>query len=359
LAISQLYLQSAGEGPNSLDQMINYHSPAVSVVVVNWNGKHLLDKCLGLLERQTLGDAEILLIDNGSTDGSVAYVREHFPEVEVVSLSENRGFAGGNNIGIRAAHGEYIALLNNDAQPESYWLEALVHALEAHPEVGFCASKMLRADNPRVIDTAGDVFYDYGVGGKRGMDQLDGPEFSKTEYVFGACAGAAIYRRSMLEDIGLFDEDFFLYDEDIDLSFRAQLRGYKCLYVPQARVYHQVAATTGWGSPLSVYYSRRNMLYVLLKNMPMSLMLRYLGQMLLYLLAGDIIYSLTGYLEAVARARVDNLKMLRKMLAKRRRIQKTRRVPDAYIQSILTKGQLGTQVRSVLTQLYHGQLKPL
>lgn len=339
--------------------MIDYHPPTVSVVIVNWNGKHLLDKCLGLLGRQTLGGAEVLLVDNGSTDGSVAYVQERFPEVRVISLPENRGFAGGNNIGIRAASGEYIALLNNDAQPESYWLDALVHALEAHPEAGFCASKMLRADNPQVIDTAGDVFYDYGAGGKRGMDQLDGSEFSRTEYVFGACAGAAIYRRSMLEDIGLFDEDFFIYDEDIDLSFRAQLRGYKCLYVPQARVYHQVAATTGWGSSLSIYYSRRNMLYVLLKNMPMSLMLRYLGQMLLYLLAGDMIYSLTGYPGAVARARIDNLKMLRKMLAKRRKIQNARRVSDVYIQSILTKGQLGARMRNVLTQLSQGRLRPL
>ena len=323
----------------------------VSVIIVNWNQRQLLDKCLGLFGKQTLQNIEILLVDNGSTDGSVAYVREHFPNVHVIALPENRGFAGGNNVGIRAARGEYIALLNNDAQPEPQWLEALVHALEAHPEVGFCASKMLRADDPRVIDTAGDLFYDYGVGGKRGMDQLDGPEFSRTEYVFGACAGAAIYRRAMLEDIGLFDEDFFLYGEDIDLSFRAQLRGYKCLFVPQARVHHQVAATAGWGSHLSVYYSLRNMLYVLVKDMPASLLLRHLGPILFYFLAGDMIFTVAGYAGAVARARRDNLKMLRKMMAKRRAIQAARCMPEAYIESILTKGQLGVRVRSVLAQM--------
>jgi len=303
------------------------------------------------LKKQILGKMGIILIDNGSTDGSVAYVREHFPDVEVIALSENRGFAGGNNVGIRAAHSEYIALLNNDAQPEPHWLEALVHALEAHPEVGFCASKMLGADDPRVIDTAGDVFYDYGVGGKRGMDQLDGPEFSQTEYVFGACAGAAIYRRTMLEDIGLFDEDFFLYGEDIDLSFRAQLRGYKCLFVPQARVYHEVAATAGRGSHPSVYYSRRNMFYVLVKDLPTSLLLRHLGPILFYFLAGDLIFALAGYAGAVARARRDNLKMIKKIMAKRREIQSTRCVPDSYIESILTRGQLGARVRSILTPM--------
>lgn len=340
--------------------MTSYHPwPGISVVIVNWNGRQLLGTCLELLKKQTLKNVEGILVDNGSSDGSVAYVREHFPEVEVIALPENRGFAGGNNVGIRAADSDYIALLNNDAQPEPHWLEALAHALEAHPEVGFCASKMLRADDPRVIDTAGDVFYDYGAGGKRGMDQLDGPEFSQTDYVFGACAGAAIYRRAMLQDIGLFDEDFFLYGEDIDLSFRAQLRGYQCLFVPQARVYHQVAATAGWGSHLSIYYSRRNMLYILLKDLPTSLLLRHLAPILFYFLAGDLIFALASYGGAVAQARRDNLKMARKMMTKRREIQSTRCVSDAYIESILTRGELAARVQSILTQLFHGQVKPL
>ncbi|MEA3345410.1 MAG: glycosyltransferase family 2 protein [Chloroflexota bacterium] len=327
----------------------------LSVIVVNWNRRDLLALCLTALQAQSYPRSEIILVDNGSTDGSVAYVREHFPQVKVIALPENRGFAGGNNVGIRAASGKYIALLNNDAQPESHWLEALVHALETHPEVGFCASKMLRADDPQLIDTAGDVFYDYGVGGKRGMDQLDGDGFFRREYVFGACAGAAIYRRAMLQDVGLFDEDFFLYMEDIDLSFRAQLRGYKCLFVPEAQVYHQVAASAGWGSHLSIYYTRRNILYVLVKDLPTSLLLHHLGPILFYFLASDLIFAVSGYAGATARARRDNLKMLKKMLAKRRRIQSTRRVSDAYVDSILTKGQLGSRVRTVLTRLVHGQ----
>ena len=340
--------------------MTNYNpQPSISVIIINWNGRHLLGKCLGLLRKQALRNAKILLVDNGSTDGSAAFVGEHFPQVEVIALPENRGFAAGNNVGIRASSSEYIALLNNDAQPEPHWLEALVQALEAHPEVGFCASKMLRADDPQVIDTAGDLFYDYGVGGKRGMDQLDGPEFSRSEYVFGACAGAAIYRRAMLEDIGLFDEDFFLYGEDIDLSFRAQLRGYKCLFVPEARVYHQVAATAGWGSYLSTYYSRRNMLYVLVKNLPTSLLVRYLAPILFYFLASDLVLSLAGYARAVARARRDSFKMIAKMMAKRREIQSARRVSDGYIKSILTRGQLHTRITTIARQLRHGHLRPL
>lgn len=327
--------------------------PRVTAVVQNWNRRDLLQPCLAALRGQSYPSSEIVLVDNGSTDDSVAYVREHFPEVTVMALPDNRGFAAGNNVAIRASNSRYIALLNNDAQPEADWLEAMMDALATHPEVGFCASKMLYLDDLQTIDTAGDVFYDYGAGGKRGMDQPDGCEFSRAEYVFGACAGAAIYRRSMLQDIGLFDEDFFLYMEDIDLSFRAQLRGYKCLFVPAGRVYHQVSATTGRGSRLSIYYSLRNMLYVLVKDLPTSLLIHHLGPILVYFLAGDAIFALSGYAAEVARARRDNLGMVRKMLAKREAIQSTRRVSDAYIESIMTKGQLGARVRSTLRGLFH------
>jgi GT2 family glycosyltransferase len=329
--------------------------PPVTTIVQNWNRSDLLQPCLAALRGQSYPSSEIILVDSGSTDDSVAYVREHFPEVTVMALPCNRGFAAGNNVAIRASNSRYIALLNNDAQPEPYWLEALVDTLATRAEVGFCASKMLYLDDPQIIDTAGDVFYDYGAGGKRGMDQPDGSEFSQTEYVFGACAGAAIYRRAMLGDVGLFDEDFFLYMEDIDLSFRAQLRGHKCLFVPAARVYHQVAGTTGRGSPLSIYYSLRNMPYVLVKNLPIALLVRHLGLILFYFLAGDAVFALSGYTGAVARARRDNLRMIEKMLAKRKRIQSTRRVSDAYIESVMTKGQLGARIRSTLSRLAHGQ----
>jgi len=334
--------------------MRDHLQPVASVIIVNWNGKRLLGRCLRGLRRQTFQDFQTLLVDNGSTDRSVAYVREHFPEVKVIALPQNRGFAGGNNVGIRASHGKYVALLNNDAEPDPRWLEALIEALEAHPEVGFCASKMLRADTPGVIDTAGDIFYTHGVGGKRGAGQRDGPGFSRAEYVFGACAGAAIYRRAMLEDISPFDEDFFLYGEDVDLSFRAQLRGYKCLFVPEARVYHQVAATAGLDSPLSVYYTRRNMLYVLVKDLPTSLLLHHLGAILLHFLAGDLLYALIGHAAVVARARRDNLKLMRKMLAKRRWIQRTRCVPDVYIQSLLTERSWRARMRDALAQMRGG-----
>jgi GT2 family glycosyltransferase len=327
----------------------------VSVVIANWNRRDLVKQCLESLRNQSYSNFEIVLVDNGSSDGSVAFVEQQFPEVRVLALTRNNGFAAANNAGIRIARGELIALLNNDAKPEPSWLESLVHALEAHPEVGFCASKILRTGDDQVIDTAGDVYFYYGVGSKRGIDRVDGPEFSQKEYVFGACAGAAIYRRAMLEDVGLFDEDFFLYMEDIDLSFRAQLRGYRCLFVPEARVYHQVAATAGWGSGLSIYYTRRNILYVLLKNLPTSLLLRHSGPILFYFATSDLVLALSGYVREVARARMDNLGMISRMLTKRRDIQDTRRESDAYVESILSRGQLGTQVRTVLGRLLRGQ----
>lgn len=324
-------------------------------MIVNWNGRPLLDSCLRALRGQAFPqeDTEILLVDNGSTDGSVAYVQAHYPEVKAIALPENRGFAGGANAGIQAARGPTIALLNNDAWPEPHWLEALVQALEAHPEVGFCASKILCADDPQVIDTAGDSFYTYGMGAKRGMGQRDGPQFSQEAHVFGACAGAALYRRALLEDLGGLDEDFFLYGEDVDLSFRAQLKGYHCLFVPEARAYHRVAATAGRGSDRVVYYNRRNMVYVLMKDLPTSLWLRHLASILFYWAGGDGFFVLSGHTGAILRARRDNLAMARRMMAKRKAIQATRRVSDATIESLLTHRPLRECVRSALAQLFH------
>ncbi len=313
--------------------------PAISVVVLNYNGKRYLESCLGSLEKQTFRDFEVILVDNGSSDGSVEYVEDNFPWVRVIALEENLGFCGGNNVGIRAARGEYVALLNNDTEVEPRWLEELKTALNNNDQVGFCASRMLVHGQPHTIDTVGDVFYACGVGGKRGYLEQDNGQYDEAEYVFGACAGAAIYRRAMLDDVGLLDEDFFAYDEDIDLSFRAQLRGYKCLFVPAAIVYHRIGSTLGRDSDFWLYLSRRNMLYVLLKNMPAPLLLRNLHYILAYFLLGDLLSVLRGRGKQIWRARLDNLKNLSKTLGKRKAIQRRRRVSDRYIASMLIGGR--------------------
>ncbi len=311
--------------------------PAISVIAANFNGKHFLKGCLGSLESQTFADFEVILVDNGSSDGSVEYVNQAFPSVKIISLPENVGFCAGNNIGIKAAQGEYICLLNNDTQVDSIWLEELKRALDRNSDVGVCASKMLLQDRPDTIDAAGDVFYSCGIGGNRGHFEPDDGRFAETDFVFGACAGAAIYRRNMLEDIGLLDEDFFAYGEDTDLSFRAQLRGYRCLFVPTAVVYHVGGGTMKHASDQRRYLSHRNRLYTLIKDMPGDLLLKHLFPIVCYSFLRDVSWILQGKWHVVRRAWLDGLRNSNRMLEKRKEIQQGRKVSSHYIDSLLIK----------------------
>lgn len=310
--------------------------PRVDVLVLNYNGERFLRACLDSLLRQTYADARLILVDNSSQDGSAALVQGEFPEVEVLALERNYGFAGGNNRAIAATHSEYVALLNNDTEAEPGWLDALVEALDTHPAVGFCASRVVRISDRRAIDTAGDVFYTDGVGDKRGSG-VDMDCYTRPAYVFGASGAAVLYRRSMLERIGLLDEDLFAYDEDIDLSFRAQLQGFKCLFVPNAIVFHHVGASFGRRSARYIKLVRRNMLDVLIKNMPSRLLLKYGWRIAPYYLLGDLKYSLQGYAGAVLGARWENVRALPRTLAKRRTIQRSATVTWREIDAVLTR----------------------
>ncbi|MBE0558465.1 MAG: glycosyltransferase family 2 protein, partial [Proteobacteria bacterium] len=245
----------------------------VSIVIVNWNGREFLPECLDALRRQVYRDFSAILVDNGSQDGSVAFVSEHYPEVRIVALPDNRGFAAANNVAFETVETEFVALLNNDTVPDSLWLQSLIEALEAHPQAGMAASKMLLYDRRKVIDRAGDGYTTAGAALLRGRG-LSVESHRVREWVFGACAGAGVYRTAMLRDIGFFDEDFFLLYEDVDLSFRAQLKGYKCIYVPEALVYHKGSASIVHDSPRSVYYGHRNLEWVYIQNMPFWLLLR-------------------------------------------------------------------------------------
>ncbi len=316
----------------------------VSVVVLNWNGQAHLDVCLRSLRRQRFSGAEVILVDNGSTDGSPAYVRQHFPEVRVIENQANLGFCAGNNIGIRAAGGRLVALLNNDTEASPNWLTQLVEAAAAHPEAGMFASKMLNFHNRRIIDSAGDQFHVAGFAIKRGWRQNDDARFQRPCSIFGACAGAAMYRRAMLDDVGLLDSDFFANGEDVDLSFRAQLRGYACRFVPQAVVYHKGGATIG-KSPTWFYLMRRNQLWVLIKNMPAALMRRYLAQILFYNLASVVYHPVKGRGKLIFAAYRDALAGFPAMRRKRARIQPARRASLRDINAILTRRGLLRRAR--------------
>ena len=246
---------------------------SVSVVIPNYNGLEHLPACLEALRAQRFRDFETILVDDGSTDGSAEWVRRHYPEVRVVELGRNTGMAAAANRGWHLAAGQSIALLNNDTRADPGWLEALVEAAEAHPEVPFFASKIRLFDRPGVLHAAGDLYGVDGIPRNRGAWEEDHGQYDEETEVWGPCGAAAFYRRTLLEELEGFDERFFMYLEDVDLAWRAQLRGYRCRFVPQAVVYHKVSATGG--GVLASYYVGRNTLLVLVKDMPGPLLRRH------------------------------------------------------------------------------------
>ena len=304
----------------------------VAVIVVNWNGKALLSECFESLRTQVYTRFSTILVDNGSTDGSVDFVRKEFPEVRIIALSENAGFSIANNIAIRSVNSDYVALLNNDAVAHPFWLKNLVTALESTPEAGLAASKILLYEKRDAIDRAGDSYTTAGTGLLRGRGaDADADAYDQREWVFGACAAAGLYRRRMLKEIGLFDEDFFLLYEDVDLSFRAQLSNYRCLYVPEAKVYHKASSSIIHDSPISVYYSHRNLEWVYLKNMPARLIRKSIIPHMIYNVAACLYFLGKGRLVEFVRAKRDAFKGLKPMLQKRRSIQENCVVDTAYI----------------------------
>jgi GT2 family glycosyltransferase len=308
----------------------------ISVIIVNWNGERYLANCLDALQNQETKPNSMLLVDNASSDCSIEMVQCDYPEIEIIRLDQNLGFAAGNNIALKAISTEFVALLNNDAVPHPLWLSKLLDALTKNRHAGFAAAKMLSYYSPELIDRAGDVYTRAGTGLLRGRGQPS-DSYDRQEFVFGACAGAALYRTEMLRDVGFFDEDFFILYEDVDLSFRAQLRGYKCIYVPDAVVYHIGSGSIGKDTPMSVYYSHRNLEWVYIKNMPASLIKRTIVPHLIYDMAAFFFFVARGRGADYLRAKWDALKGMRTALQKRREIQKGKRVSDSYIGSLLEK----------------------
>ncbi|MBN2568704.1 MAG: glycosyltransferase family 2 protein [Deltaproteobacteria bacterium] len=319
-------------------------SEQVQIIIVNWNGRAFLEDCLQSLRRQSYRSFSVTLVDNASTDGSLELVSERFPEVQVIALTENRGFAEANNCALRDSTTPYVALLNNDAVADPYWLESLVETLEQTKEAGFAASKMLYYDRPGLIDRCGDGYTRAGVGLLRGRGEPSG-HYNRRELTFGACAGAALYRTSMLKDVGFFDGDFFLLYEDVDLSFRSQLKGYTCLYVPEALVYHRGSGSLVHDSSISVYYGHRNLEWVYIKNMPARLIPRTIFFHIIYDIIALCYFVVRGRGIDYFRAKKDALKGLKRVLKKRRQIQDNRTVDDSYVWGLLDRPALTHRLR--------------
>lgn len=306
--------------------------PDITVIIPNWNGARWLPTCLDALSAQTLRPAEVVLVDNGSTDNSIAIAQAAYPALRLIAFPENRGFAAAVNAGIRQTTAPFVALLNTDTQPAPDWLAGLAHKLaEAPAPVAGIASRMVDLANPTKLENAGDLLSWQGMAAKRGHG-LPATEFDQPADIFSPCAGAALYRRSFLESASLFDERFFAYLEDVDLGFRGRWMGFQFLYCPEAVIRHQ---GHGAGLPRARYVRliTRNRILLLLKNLPLRSLLRHAHQILYgqgyYLIAyRQPLQVLCGWLMVVPQ--------IPHLLRERRKIAALRRVPICQVESWLT-----------------------
>jgi GT2 family glycosyltransferase len=260
-------VQTAGESHNIKEPILK---DTTTIIIPNYNGLKFMEMCFESLEAQTYKRFHTLVVDNGSTDGSVEWLKEHESDrLQVIYLDENTGFSGAVNKGIQAADTKYVLLLNNDVRCEPDFVLELVRAISRTPNVFSVASKMLKMYEPDTIDSAGDLYTVLGWAFNRGAGE-SAENYSHPTEVFTACAGAAIYRREVFDEIGLFDEKHFAYLEDVDIGYRARIAGYRNLYCPKAIVYHVGSGTSGsMYNPFKVKLSARNIIYVYYKNMPL------------------------------------------------------------------------------------------
>lgn len=305
----------------------------VSTIIVNYNGLKFLKRCISSLLEQTYPDIEIILVDNGSTDNSIEFIKKEFPSVKIIANNENLGFAKGNNIGIREAKGDLIATLNNDTEVTSKWIEELVKAINSDNNVGMCSSKILFMNDPKIINSTGMRISRSGACWDRGIFEYDTGQYEQIEEIFGPCACAAMYRKEMLEKIGLFDEDFYAYMEDSDLAFRGRLTGWKCLYVPTAVVYHYLGGTAGYMSDYTIYYGNRNIIWNCFKNFPGWLLFTSLPWIIGRNIAVIPYYFLKGHGKIVLKSKIDGIIGIPKMISKRFNSENSKNDVKKYIET--------------------------
>jgi len=322
------------EAPRLLDG----DAPAVArvtAVVITYNGRELLERMLPTLLSQRYGNFEALVVDDGSVDGTVEHLRQRWPQVRVIANPVNLGVAASLNRGVQAAHGEYVALLNNDIELDPGWLAALVRSLEEHPEAAASTGKLLDFHRRELFEAAGDFMRWSGMSGHYGQGERVGVACEDPVAVFSPCAGAALYRRSAFADVGLFDEDFFAYLEDVDWGFRARLAGYTARYEPAAVAYHMGGATTGREANRFTALLRRNSAFVVVKDYPATALLRHLPKVAAFQLISLYASCRDGILTAHLRELAGSIRLLPRMLRKRRGIQRSRRVSVAQLDAMM------------------------
>lgn len=267
----------------------------VSIVIPNYNGERYILDCIASVYDQIEDKREIIIVDNHSTDNSVSLIEQHYPDVTLIINDENRGFAAAVNQGIRASSGKYVILLNNDAFAREGFVEALYKCMESDPKIFSASAKMLRYDQPGIIDNAGDELTIFGWAYKTG-DGRPSEAYNKQRRIFSACAGAAIYRKELFEEIGYFDESFFAYLEDVDIGFRANLHGYKNVFCPAAVVDHIGSATSGSRhNEFKVKISARNNILLLKKNYTPSLWMCNIVFIIFGMIIKYLFFVIKGY----------------------------------------------------------------
>jgi GT2 family glycosyltransferase len=312
----------------------------LSVVIVNFNGRRWLPGCLGALRQQRNAPPfETVLVDNASTDDSVAFARTNYPSVRVVAHDRNLGFAGGNNAGARAATGEWLVFLNTDTEADAEWLAALQKAAIEHPECALITSRLVFLHDPAILDSAGDGYLRAGGAFKHGHG-APAAEFTESREVFGACGGAFMIRREAFDALGGFDARFFMVYEDVDLSYRARLRGLRCWYAADAIVRHAGSGSIGVVSPATVYYGQRNLEWAWVKNTPGALLLATALSHAVYSIAGVLHYARAGRLAPALRAKLDAMRGLPAILRARRDVQASRSVAMEELSRWMTRGWL-------------------
>lgn len=323
--------------------------PFVSIIIVNYNGSMYLANCLGSVLKSSYDPFEIILVDNASTDDSTSIVKELFKKDQIIVVwnSSNLGFAEGNNVGARYARGDYLVFLNNDTKVEPTWLKELVKVMESDVKIGAAQSKLLMLDRNGIIDSTGDFVDFYGVAMQRGLGERDLGQYENVEEVPSARGACMIVRRSVIREVGLFDPDFYMVLEDVDICWRLRLKGYKVVYVPKSVVHHK-----GLGTPSSVraYHGEKNVFLLMMKNYDtFNLMLHLFPHLIITLgeVALDIFVrrSVTLVLRKLNVLRWTLLN-LRRIMRKRQIVQSLiRRVPDTEVNKIMLQSNLASYTR--------------
>lgn len=314
----------------------------ISVVIPNYQGEKFLAGCLDSLLKQSRLADEIIVADDVSKDKSVELIRQNYPQVKLIVRERNGGFAACANTGLDAATGDIICLFNNDAEADLHWLEIIEQTFLARPEISTIASRIMLYENRNVFHAVGDFYKANGVPGNRGAWQEDKGQYDRAEEVFGACAAASAYRKNVLNavrednpDDKIFDERLFMYCEDVDLNLRLRLRGLRCLYVPEAKVYHRLSAT---GGGLASYYNGRNFIIVAVKDLPTEV----LRENLLKILTAQMAYAFFSLRHFRLKSERDRLKgqwaalrQLRQTWRQRDLVQKHRTVSPQHFANLL------------------------